>query len=214
MCLLAVIAAYVALWLLAPRATFLPAALNAILARIPHARGAAWFGLSALAVALLSTTTVAFMAIQVAIVYFFARLRLGFWQYLLTLVTSLAAIAGILTIAKLGLAAKIGHYYGFWKLPISLLVMLAAASVGCMVSLRVRDKNLLLPVVLLGAAIDCWTVLLGPVSSVLKHRPEVVSAVSAPIPQAAPAHLFRPRWSGRATFFSWLWSLPRLAGWE
>jgi hypothetical protein len=48
----------------------------------------------------------------------------------------------------------------------------------------VRDRNLLLPVVMFAAYIDFWTVTRGPVSAVLEKAPEVAMAVAAPIPAA------------------------------
>ena len=170
--LLAAVAAYFALWLIVPRMTFMLAAVNGIIGRIPHTHGAGRLGLRVLAAALLAMPTVGFMAVQVGIVYTFARLRLNARHYLLGIVLSLGGIFGLLAIVirSLGLAARLGHYpnlpqhlfimgmyHGPLKLPMSLLMMLAAACIGCMASLRIKDKNLLLPVVILGAGIDCWT---------------------------------------------------------
>jgi hypothetical protein len=60
--------------------------------------------------------------------------------------------------------------------------MIAAASIGCAVSERVKDKNLLLPVVMFAAYIDFWTVTRGPVATLLKKAPDLAQALSAPIP--------------------------------
>lgn len=204
--LLLSIAAYFALWLLVPRAVFIPNTLNATADVL---RGAS--GLWALALRVFGSTlevlpTVAFMAVQVAIVYFFARLKLNWWQ-------SLIALAGLLFTAWLvfyaalwdwGIMARMQRmptireqafllsvYFGPLKMVISLLLMLVAAAIGYTVSTAVRDKNLLLPVVMFAACIDFWTVHHGPVNTVMERAPEVATAVMAPIPKAG-AVAFQP----------------------
>lgn len=196
--LIATIAAYFVLWWLVPRATFLVYLTNALDALMPFARGETAGYLGAVGAAVIAAPTVAFMAIQIALVFYFAKLRMSLWRTLAVLVGCLAGVALILTLViwQSGIADKIGHYpnlrehfyilgnyFGPFKTPISLLMMFAAAAIGYAVSLRIRDRNLLLPVVMLAAYIDFWTVTRGPVATVLEKAPDVVSAVSAPIPQ-------------------------------
>ena len=191
--------AYFALWLVVPRATFLPVLVGKLTKALPFLSHDTAQAVSLFATALVAAPTVAFMAVQIAILYYFAALKLDLRRGLLTLALCLGCIAALLTIAvwQSGLAAKLGHYpslkqqlllIGYYngplKLPYVLLVMLAAASVGHLVSLRVTDKNLLLPVVMLAAYVDFWTVTRGPVATMISRAPDVVSAVSAPIPQA------------------------------
>lgn len=196
--LLLSILAYIALWMLVPRATFLPHIVNTIDNGLLFIKGPAALILNLGAIAIVAAPTVAFMAIQIAIVYFFAKFKLNFWQGLLAMVGSVGLIAAILGIVIIHakLPAKLHHYpnlkeqmfimanyYGPLAVPINVLKILAAASVGCLVAVRVRDKNLLLPVVMIAACIDFWTVFFGPVASMLKHAPNIAPAVSAPIPQ-------------------------------
>ena len=196
--LLLSILAYFALWLLVPRATLLPHIISIIDAGLLITKGPAAFLLSFGAMAIMALPTVAFMAIQIALVYFFAKLKLDFWRGALALALSIGLIAAILgiVILPLRLPAKLHHYpnlrehifimanyYGPLAIPLNVLKVLAAASIGCLVAVRVRDKNLLLPVVMIAACIDFWTVFFGPVAAMLKHAPNIAPAVSAPIPQ-------------------------------
>lgn len=197
--LCAVIAAYLALALLVPKATFMPNILKAIHAAMPHSGKLLGAILGVSGFALFALPTVAFMAIQVAIVYYYGRIKMSGAQVLLALVVFLACAVGltVLLVHQSGIPAKMRHfpnlreslfilanYPHFLRLPIVLLVMLTAASIGYLVSLRIKDKNLLLPVMMFAAAIDWWTVTRGPVSHVVQNAPAVVAAVSAPIPQA------------------------------
>ena len=200
------ILAYAALWLLIPRAAFLPAIVRLIDAALPFATGKAASYLSFAGAVIMLAPTIGFMGSQIAIVYFFAKIRINFRQGLLALVLCLGCAEGLLSLViwQSRIPALLGHYpglreqlvimslyYGPLKIPITLALILASASVGYLVSLRIRDKNLILPVVMLAAYIDFWTVTRGPVSVALKHAPRVVEAVSAPIPQVGTG-VFRP----------------------
>ena len=196
--LAAAMAAYAALWLLIPRATFLPVIVQLVEAAMPFATGHSAFYLSFVGAVVVLAPTLGFMCSQVAIVYFFTKIRLSLWQCLLALVVCLIVAEGLLSLviwqsripAQLGRYPGfreqlliMGIYYGPLKIPLTLALIVASASVGYLVSLRIKDKNIILPVVMLAAYIDFWTVTRGPVSVVLEHAPEVVEAVSAPIPQ-------------------------------
>ena len=196
--LAACIGAYFALWILVPKAVFLPLIINSISAIIPFINGSAGNYLQFIVVAAMSAPTVAFMAISIAIIYYFAALKLSFKQSILSIIICIGTTFGLIAIViqQLHILPKLGHYpnlsehlyilahyFGPFKMPISVLLMLAAASIGYAVSLRVTDKNLILPVVMFAAYIDFWTVTRGPVASALQHAPKVVEAVSAPIPQ-------------------------------
>jgi len=198
--LLASLAAYFALWNAIPRARFLVSASDWVDACLRGAHQPLATILLILGVIILSIPTIAFMAAQVSIIYYFARLRLRFVGGLLWLVGCLAGSAvvvavmvwrsGIVTkLHRLPSLREIGLVMGIYSggplgMVVYTLILLAAASIGCMVSLRVKDKNLLLPVVMFAATIDFWTVTAGPVSSMMQHAPELLKAVSAPIPKA------------------------------
>lgn len=192
--------AYCALWVLVPRARFIPAALSDLDSAIKHAHQPWATFLTILGIVVLSAATAVFVAVQMWIVYSFSGLRLGFKQSLLWLVGCLAGAGGIVWLMlwridivgklhRLPTAAEIVFIVNLMRgtlpsMALFVLIMLAAASLGCMVSLRIKDRNLLLPVVMFAAAIDFWTVTVGPVSHVLAKHPEIVQAVSAPIPKA------------------------------
>ncbi len=189
--------AYLALWLLVPRATFLgwlakssynttATGVGLILPGIVH-------GLS------VGLPMVAFMAAQIAGIYYFTRLGLKWWGYLLCMIGSIALVGILLTLVihtynipgQLGRYPTLqehmiilGRYYGPYKLPISLAFITAASGLGGLVSFRVKDKNLLLPVSMFAAVIDFWTVNYGFVGVAMTKTPEIVSAVSVPIPHA------------------------------
>ncbi len=198
------VAAYLALWVLIPKATFLAAAVRGISAVLPFASGEAAVFLKLAGLVVMLTPVACVMAAQVAIVYFFARIRMNFWQALAVMAVCFACAVALGAAVVRSFAAghpqvieKLGHYptfrehiyllgayYGPLRMPISLSIMLGAAGIGYMVALRIKDRNLILPVVMFAAYIDFWTVTRGPVSVVMEKAPDVVVAVSAPIPQA------------------------------
>lgn len=160
--LIASVIAYVALWLATPKVGFLPGPV------------------------LLVLTTVVFMAVQIAIVYYFSSLKMKWWESLVCTIACLGITALILVIiaSQVNSKVKVGEYYGLLRIPMSLAVMFAAAGIGCAVANRVKDRNLLLPVVMFAAYIDFWTVTRGPVAAILHRAPHVAQIASVPIPQA------------------------------
>lgn len=192
--------AYFVLWLAIPKAHFLVAAIGAI----DHAMRSAhqpWAALLAVCgMIVLSVPTVTFMVAQISVIYFFSKQRLGLKGSLLWLGGSLIGLAGtvIYMLWRLHIVAKLHRlptvreicfivsvtHFDAAKMLMYGCILMIACSIGYLVSLRIRDKNLLLPVVMFAASIDFWTVTVGPVSSMMKHMPEIVSAVSAPIPKA------------------------------
>lgn len=202
-----VILAYFALWVLAPKAAFLPHIVDALNAAIQRNSGAPAFFLRLLAVGVVFFPTLVFMAVQFAVVYYFARLKMSFWRSAGTGLALIVVVIGLMTliVARSGAVQHlnrlptireslyvVGLYQGYLKMLVVAAMMLTAANIGYLVSLRVTDKNLLLPVVMFAAYIDLWTVTRGPVSKVIEKAPEVVSAVAAPIPQAG-AGAFVPK---------------------
>ena len=203
----AAIVAYCALWVLAPRAVFFPIVTAAMSAALPLTHGYPAAILVLAATALVFAPTIAFMAVQFAVVYYFARLKMDFRRSAAVFVGCVlaAAVLMALMVVQSGVAERLhrlptfreslwvaAYYQGSLKMAAVVMVMLAAASLGCMVSLRVTDKNLLVPVVMFAAYIDLWTVTRGPVSVMMKRAPELVHAVAAPIPQVG-AGAFIPK---------------------
>jgi len=99
-----------------------------------------------------------------------------------------------------GLAAGLGLWYaaGLWgaQLP-HLRPLLGAASgllflgacvfFGRLLSLIVRERNMLLPVALIAGLADIFTVFLGPTGQALEHAPQLVQKLSVGIPQIGSA---------------------------
>lgn len=192
--------AYFALWMGIPKAKFL-SALAAIIesaSKTPNLPLSILLSLAGIVV--LSVPTIAFMAAQVTVVYQFSRLRMGFGRAALTLLGLLVALGIVVGVMlwrldvvdklhRLPSLREIGIIVGLYKpdalkMMMYAIMLLSASCIGYLVSLRIKDRNLLLPVVMFAATIDLWTVTAGPVSSVMEKAPEIVSAVSAPIPVA------------------------------
>jgi hypothetical protein len=194
------VAAYIALWVLVPRATFISVLISLIDGLLPFAPPTFAVALSVAGMLLMAAPTVAFMAVQIAMVYFFSRFNMTWRGLIAVLFGSLATafLAALLIIEQSGISVKMGRnpnlrealyivgvYSSILRVPMQLAIITAACSLGYVVSLRVRDKNLLLPVVMFAAYIDLWTVTRGPVSAMLKKTPEIAIAVGAAIPAAA-----------------------------
>jgi hypothetical protein len=160
--LIASVIAYIVLWLATPKVSFLPGPV------------------------LLLLTTIVFMAVQIAIVYFFSSLKMKWWQNLACTLVCIGITVSILLIiaSQVGSKTRVANYYGLLRIPLSLTIMFAAAGIGCAVAERVKDRNLLLPVVMFAAYIDFWTVTRGPVAAILQRAPHVAQIASVPIPQA------------------------------
>jgi hypothetical protein len=191
---------YFGLWIGIPKARFLATLAQIIDSATKTASLPVSILLSICGIIVVSVPTILFMAAQVSVVYQFSRLRLGFrgaalvWLGLFALLVMI--VSGIIwrldvvnklhrwpTLREIGFI--VGMYrHGLLKMFMFATILLLASCTGYLVSLRIRDRNLLLPVVMFAAFIDLWTVSVGPVSTVMKRAPEVVSAVSAPIPQA------------------------------
>lgn len=198
--LLASMLAYFALWIAVPRAKFLVAIGDWIGVAMNHAHQPITTVLFIIGAIVFAIPTIAFMAAQIAVVYQFAKLGLRFKGSLLSLAGCLLALVAVVALMlwridivgklhRMPNMAEIGFIIGIYrpgllKMLMYGLILLTAASIGCLVSLRIKDKNLLLPVVMFAASIDFWTVSSGPVSKMMAHAPEIVKAVSTPIPHA------------------------------
>jgi len=184
--LLASLALYFALWLGIPKAHFLVSLINAI-DRCMRTVGQPWSAVLALCgIVVLSIPTVAFMAAQIAVVYYFSKQRLDVKRTLLWLCGSLVSVALIVAyiVWRMDVVERLHRLPTLREMLMYGSILLLACGIGYLVSLRIKDRNLLLPVVMFAACIDFWTVTVGPVSTMMEKMPELVSAVSAPIPKA------------------------------
>lgn len=73
------------------------------------------------------------------------------------------------------------------KVITSLLMIIAASAFGYLVSYILREPNILLPVSILAAGIDIWTVKWGPTFQAIQKIPHVVESVSVAIPKIGGA---------------------------
>lgn len=69
----------------------------------------------------------------------------------------------------------------------SLAFLLACVFVGRLLSLIVREKNILLPVALMAGLADIFTVFFGPTGKTLQHAPKLVEQLSVGIPKLGSA---------------------------
>ena len=191
---------YFILWLAIPKAHFLSAIVEAIDGGMKSGHQPQTAILAICGIIVLSVPTVAFMAAQISVVYFFCKQNLSLRGALLWLVGSLVSLGAVVlfilwrlhvveklhrlpTVREIGSIISISPFDAA-KMLLYASILLIACSIGYLVSLRIKDRNLLLPVVMFAACIDLWTVNVGPVSSMMEKMPEIVSAVSAPIPKA------------------------------
>lgn len=188
---------FLLLWFIVPKAGFMAYLTESSLHTQARGIGIIFpgivYGLSA------SLPMLLFMAVDIAAVYYYARLNLKWQIHLLVLFISLLVIFISLTfvIIHSHIPAMLGRYPnlrehflilgrlpGIMRLAVILLFISAASALGGAVSYRVTDKNLLLPVSMFAACIDFWTVNFGVVNRTIQTAPEIVTAVSAPIPHA------------------------------
>jgi len=69
----------------------------------------------------------------------------------------------------------------------SIVFMLACVMLGRLLSRLIREPNLLLPVLLTAAAVDIFTVSVGPTRLALEKAPEKVRSLSVDVPEAGSA---------------------------
>jgi hypothetical protein len=99
----------------------------------------------------------------------------------------------------LGVAAGLGLWYVIglpatppaWKTVVGAVsgvsFLLACVGAGRLLSLIVRERNLLLPVALVAGLADIFTVFAGPTGRALQHAPKLVERLSVAIPKIGSA---------------------------
>ncbi|HUT74455.1 MAG TPA: hypothetical protein VM221_06435 [Armatimonadota bacterium] len=118
---------------------------------------------------------IAYILIALAMVVLACRLPLS-WKGQLG--------AGLAFAAAFG-AARAAHV----SLLGDLSLVLAALFAGALASRVIRERNMLVPVVVAAAAVDTWGVYWGFVAEIGRRAPEVVKQFSAAVPGAAAAEL-------------------------
>jgi hypothetical protein len=120
--------------------------------------------------------TVLFMAVQVLVIRYVCALQMSF------------TAAGVIFLLSLGvffalIEAHLKLHGPAWiDLPTDISRIVAAASLGYLVSFALRDKNIVLPISAFAAYFDIWTVTWGPTRQMVSKAPQIVQAVSASIP--------------------------------
>lgn len=113
--------------------------------------------------------------------YGLSGLRLAVWH----------EVAGVLVAGGLWYGLGAVNTPGPMKLPLlataSVAFVLACGFLGRLLARVVRDRGLLLPVVLTAIAGDVFTVYAGPTRHALERAPEVVRKLSVAVPQAGSA---------------------------
>lgn len=123
----------------------------------------------------------AFVAVAVGLLLALVRLPVPAW----------GQVVGTLLGTALVLAGK---KYGPVPLyPVAdYLIVVTAALFGGLIARLVRERNLLVPVAVVAAAVDVWGVYWGFVAEVSKKAPKVVEHFSSSVPVPKAAHLPLP----------------------
>lgn len=101
-------------------------------------------------------------------------------------------VAGWLILAFAMVVAGLTVLLGTVKMPVvtavavwalrDLALILFAVSLGSALSVVVREPNILLPVAIVAAVVDFWSVNYGPLGMLLATKPEVVEAAAVQVP--------------------------------
>ena len=154
-------------------------------------------------------TTGIVMLLQFSIVYQIAKLNLNWKKVLLLMLSSIILI--VITILwihfSLNKMKPFPERYSYFEqvfiviqnigiIPLyqksfySLFIICLCTGFGALLSFIVREKNLLVPVMLCCALVDIWTVTLGFVSKTMQKAPEIIGSVSAGVPMVGSGKTF------------------------
>jgi len=161
---------------------------------------------------LLIVSTAISMFVQFGIVFEISKYKFNWKSALITLLISIGLIIICIIWAEhyllitnpkifpknmtylnrlIGVASNIGVINIPQKGFISLITIFLCTGLGTLISFLIREKNMLVPVMLCCAFIDVWTVTVGFVSKTLQKTPHIVSAVSTEVPMIGSKG-FRP----------------------
>lgn len=151
-------------YLLAAASIAAYAALRIGIPHIPLPRG------SVQTIGLVALSVMVFMGVQMALVRWVASVQPKPWAAATAMICFGAGFAALLkTRAKVPAATE-------------LLLILFLCMLGYLVSLALRERNLLLPVALFSPVFDITTVFWGPAKAMVEKAPRLVEAVSAGVP--------------------------------
>jgi len=147
----------------------------ALLAGLPYVRGIPPLGGTLLA-------TILFLWLFLCIIFDSARLPTRPW------------LEGVGLAGGLGLwhwAGQASSVLASWRPPLaaaaSVAFIIACICFGRLLSLIVRERNLLLPVALIAGLADIFTVFFGPTGQALQKAPQIVQKLSVAIPKVGSA---------------------------
>ena len=126
--------------------------------------------------------TVLFAALAMAVMLALARVPTRAWHEAAGLALFLGAWYDLGALAE-----GYPHARVYLSPAVSLTFLLACVAAGKLLSRIVRDRNILLPVCIVAALADLYTVFAGPTGQALQEAPKLVQKLSVAIPQPGSA---------------------------
>ena len=126
--------------------------------------------------------TVLFAALAMALMLALARVATRAWHEAIGLALCLGAWYDLGQFAE-------GHRHArvFLGPAVNLAFLLACVAAGKLLSRIIRDRNILVPVCIVAALADLYTVFAGPTGQALQEAPKLVQKLSVSIPQPGSA---------------------------
>jgi len=126
--------------------------------------------------------TVLFTAVLMAAAALAGRLRLGWWHELAGMLLGIGLWHVLADLGEKGSTLRLA------TLPAADVMFLGACVLaGRLLSRMLRERNILLPIAIVLAGVDVFTVFLGPTGALLERAPELVAQVSVKLPQVGSA---------------------------
>jgi hypothetical protein len=126
--------------------------------------------------------TVLFTAALLAAAALAGRLRLSWWHELAGMVLGVGLWYVLADLGEKGSTLRLV------TLPAADVMFLGACVLaGRLLSRILRERNILLPIAIVLAGADLFTVFLGPTAAFLEHAPELVAQVSVKLPEVGSA---------------------------
>jgi hypothetical protein len=126
--------------------------------------------------------TLLFAALAMAVMLAMARVTTRAWHE----AAGLAVFLGLWYVLG-DFAEKLQHARVYLSPAVNLAFMMACVAAGKLLSRIIRDRNILLPVCIVAALADLYTVFAGPTGQALQEAPKLVQKLSVAIPQPGSA---------------------------
>ncbi len=132
------------------------------------------------------TSILIMMLLQLGLVMSVSELRLGAKQAGLWALVSAVVFAGLLAF-KMFVRLKLSMPAAMLLESVHQFSLISlAVCLGVTISYIIREKSLLLPVVIIAALVDFWNVYVGPLGHVVATRPDIISKVVVQMPTPVP----------------------------